>query len=102
MDKELLNKINKKVKYLNGLSIKTILARNDKYENLIQLKREKFVHKYMWVLNRTYRLVSEEKYDEDAIYYFNDEFGSSINHSDMPNCCMFPFIFAKKMNSKMI
>ena len=100
MDKELLNKINKKVKYLNGLSIKTILARNDKYDNLIQLKREKFVHKYMWVLNRTYRLVSEEKYDEDAIYYFNDEFGSSINHSDMPNCCMFPFIFAKKNEFK--
>ena len=100
MDKELLNKINKKVKYINGLAIKTILARNDKYENLLQLKREKYVHKYMWVINRTYRLVSEEKYDEDAIYYFNDEFGSSINHSDMPNCCMFPFIFAKKNEFK--
>ena len=100
MDKEFLNKINKKVKYINGLAIKTILARNDKYENLLQLKREKYVHKYMWVINRTYRLVSEEKYDEDAIYYFNDEFGSSINHSDMPNCCMFPFIFAKKNEFK--
>ena len=96
MDSEFLKKLNNKIKYINGLSIKTILSRNDKYENLLQLKREKYVHQYMWVINRTYRLVSEEKYDEDAIYYFNDEFGSSINHSDVPNCCMFPFIFSKK------
>jgi len=95
MDKELLKEINKKIKYINGISINTILSRNDKYENLIQLKRENYVHKYMWAINRTYRLVSEEKYDEDAIYYLNDEFGSSINHSDVPNCCLFPFIFAK-------
>ena len=94
-DKELLKEINKKIKYINGISINTILSRNDKYENLIQLKRENYVHKYMWAINRTYRLVSEEKYDEDAIYYLNDEFGSSINHSDVPNCCLFPFIFAK-------
>ena len=98
MDKELLNKLSKKIKYINGLSINTILSRNDKYENLLQLKREKYVHQYMWAVNRTYRLVSEEKYDEDAIYYFNDEFGSSINHSDVPNCCLFPFIFSKKIN----
>ena len=96
MDTEFLKKLNNKIKYINGLSIKTILLRNDKYENLLQLKREKYVHEYMWAINRTYRLVSEEKYDEDAIYYFNDEFGSSINHSDVPNCCLFPFIFAKK------
>jgi hypothetical protein len=96
MDKELLKEINKKIKYINGISINTILSRNDKYENLLQLKRENYVHKYMWAINRTYRLVSEEKYDEDAIYYLNDEFGSSINHSDVPNCCLFPIIFAKK------
>ena len=96
MDKELLTKLNKKIKYINGLSINSILSRNEKYENLLQLKREKYVHQYMWMVNRTYRLVSEEKYDEDAIYYFNDEFGSSINHSDIPNCCLFPFIFSKK------
>ena len=95
MDKELLNNLNKKIKYINDISITTILSRNDKYVNLLQLKREKYIHKYMWVINRTYRLVSEEKYDEDAIYYLNDEFGSSINHSDIPNCCLFPFIFAK-------
>ena len=60
MDKELLIKLNEKIKYINGLSIKTILSRNDKYENLLQLKREKYVHEYMWVINRTYRLVSED------------------------------------------
>ena len=95
MDTELLKKLGAKIKYINGLSINTILSRNDKYENLIQLKRENYVHKYMWAINRTYRLVSEEKYDEDAIYYLNDEFGTSINHSDVPNCCLFPIIFSK-------
>ena len=100
MDKDLLKELNKKIKYINGIAISTILSRNDKFENLIQLKREKYVHKYMWSINRTYRLVSEEKYDEDAIYYLNDEFGSSINHSDVPNCCLFPFIFAKNNQFK--
>ena len=100
MDKELLKKLNTKIKYINGISINTILSRNDKYENLLQLKRENYVHKYMWAINRTYRLVSEEKYDEDAIYYLNDEFGTSINHSDVPNCCLFPIIFAKNNQFK--
>ena len=100
MDKELLKKLNPKIKYINGISINTILSRNDKYENLLQLKRENYVHKYMWAINRTYRLVSEEKYDEDAIYYLNDEFGTSINHSDVPNCCLFPIIFAKNNQFK--
>ena len=100
MDTELLKKLNTKIKYINGISIKTILSRNDKYENILQLKRENYVHKYMWAINRTYRLVSEEKYDEDAIYYLNDEFGTSINHSDVPNCCLFPIIFAKNNQFK--
>ena len=100
MDKELLKKLSSKIKYINGISINTILSRNDKYENLLQLKRENYVHKYMWAINRTYRLVSEEKYDEDAIYYLNDEFGTSINHSDVPNCCLFPIIFSKNNQFK--
>ena len=100
MDTELLKKLSIKIKYINGISINTILSRNDKYENLLQLKRENYVHKYMWAINRTYRLVSEEKYDEDAIYYLNDEFGTSINHSDVPNCCLFPIIFSKNNQFK--
>ena len=100
MDKDLLMNLSKKIKYINGISIQTILSRNDSYEKLLQLKRENYVHKYMWSINRTYRLVSEVQYDEDAIYYFNDEFGSSINHSDVPNCCLFPFIFAKENKFK--
>ena len=100
MDTELLKKLSSKIKYINGISINTILSRNDKYENLLQLKRENYVHKYMWAINRTYRLVSEEKYDEDAIYYLNDEFGTSINHSDVPNCCLFPIIFSKNNQFK--
>ena len=31
--------------------------------------------------------------DEEPIFYINDEVGSSINHSDDPNCCLSPFIY---------
>ena len=95
MDNDLLKKLNTKIKYINEISIKNILERNSTYDSLLQLKRENYVHKYMWSINRTYRLVTSEKYDEDSIYYFNDEFGSAINHSDVPNCCMFPLIYSK-------
>ncbi len=101
MDTTLINKIIEKIpniKYINNISIETILKRNKTKSNLCQLQREIFVHKYMWQINRTYRLVTSEKYDEDSIWYINDEFGSSINHSDIPNCAMFPFIFSKTNN----
>ena len=99
MDTTLINKIIEKIpniKYINNISIETILKRNKTKSNLCQLQREIFVHKYMWQINRTYRLVTSEKYDEDSIWYINDEFGSSINHSDIPNCAMFPFIYSKR------
>ena len=101
MDTTLINKIIEKIpniKYINNISIETILKRNKTKSNLCQLQREIFVHKYMWQINRTYRLVTSEKYDEDSIWYINDEFGSSINHSDIPNCAMFPFIYSKSNN----
>ena len=97
LDKDLLNKIKStipNIKYLNYISLDKILSKNDKI-SLYQLFREFYVHKYMWNINRTYRLVTSEKYDEDPIWYINDEFGSAINHSDVPNCCMFPFIYSK-------
>ena len=101
MDTTLINTIIEKIpniKYINNISIETILKRNKTKSNLCQLQREIFVHKYMWQINRTYRLVTSEKYDEDSIWYINDEFGSSINHSDIPNCAMFPFIYSKSNN----
>ena len=101
MDTTLINKIIEQIpniKYINNISIETILKRNKTKSNLCQLQREIFVHKYMWQINRTYRLVTSEKYDEDSIWYINDEFGSSINHSDIPNCAMFPFIYSKSNN----
>ena len=101
MDTTLINKIIEKIpniKYINNILIETILKRNKTKSNLCQLQREIFVHKYMWQINRTYRLVTSEKYDEDSIWYINDEFGSSINHSDIPNCAMFPFIYSKSNN----
>ena len=56
LDKDLLTNLSKKIKYINGISITTLLSRNDSYEKLLQLKRENYVHKYMWSINRTYRL----------------------------------------------
>lgn len=95
---KLLNRIKEKVpniKYINDYSIENILNHNSSKQKLIQLKRETWVHKYMWTINRTYRLITSEKFDEEPIWYINDEFGSAINHSDYPNFAMFPIIFSK-------
>ena len=94
----LLNEIKTKVpnvKYINDFSIDNILSHNSTKSKLIQLKREFWVHKYMWTINRTYRLITSEKFDEEPIWYINDEFGSALNHSDVPNCAMFPIIYSK-------
>lgn len=83
------------IKYINGIDISILLQRNTAKKDLIQLKRENWVHKYMWNINRTYRLITSEKFDEEPVWYINDEFGSAINHSDLPNAALFPIIFSK-------
>lgn len=47
----------------------------------------------LWSYFNTYRLATNTAYDEDAIWYVLDELGSSILHSDVPNCKLSPFLY---------
>jgi tubulin--tyrosine ligase-like protein 12 len=47
----------------------------------------------LWAYFNCYRLSTDSKYDENAIWYVLDEFGSSILHSDCPNCKLAPFLY---------
>ena len=41
----------------------------------------------------SYRLSTFDEYDDSSVWYFLDEFGSSILHSDLPNCKLVPFLY---------
>jgi tubulin--tyrosine ligase-like protein 12 len=47
----------------------------------------------LWGYFSSYRLSTESSYDENAIWYVLDEFGSSILHSDAANCKLMPFLY---------
>ncbi|XP_031267892.1 tubulin--tyrosine ligase-like protein 12 [Pistacia vera] len=47
----------------------------------------------MWLYLMTYRLADEEKIDETSVWYFMDELGSALRHSDKPNFRVAPFLF---------
>lgn len=47
----------------------------------------------IWKYAGTYRLITEDKYDETSIWYIMDEVGSSILHSDEPNVRVAPFLY---------
>lgn len=47
----------------------------------------------MWQHAMHYRLATEEKLDESAVWYIMDEFGSAFGHSDTPNFTAAPFLF---------
>jgi hypothetical protein len=79
------------LKFINDYSLEKLSSSNLDFQRYIKESR---VRKYMWKINQTYRLVTSEKYDEDATWYINDEIGTNINHSDQPNVAMFPFIFS--------
>lgn len=49
----------------------------------------------IWGYVNTYRLSTEDTYDESSIWYILDEFGSSILHSDIPNCKLMPFLYSQ-------
>jgi tubulin--tyrosine ligase-like protein 12 len=86
--------------YENGLKDTKIKFFNDYYiPSLLQhgfrkIRKQTWVRKHMWKICQTYRLMTSDKYDEDPIWYINDEIGSAINHSDKPNVALFPFIYS--------
>lgn len=67
-----------------------------------EILKKEYIRKYMWKIIGTYRLITENQYDENSTFYINDEFGSALmlNHSDSPNVKMFPFIFSKSNDFK--
>ena len=79
-----------KLNFINDYSIHKLKSE----ENLKKYLQECFVRKNIWKICQTYRLVTSEKFDEEAIWYINDEIGTAINHSDNPNFALFPLIFS--------
>ncbi|XP_047322133.1 tubulin--tyrosine ligase-like protein 12 [Impatiens glandulifera] len=47
----------------------------------------------MWLYLMTYRLADEEKIDETSVWYVMDELGSALQHSDVPNFHVSPFLY---------
>ncbi len=92
-----------KLEYINDLSISKIISKcgneisNDFNTKWQYYLKSTYVYKNMWKIIGSYRLVSEDKYDENITWYINDEVGSAItlNQSDTPNVKIFPFIFSK-------
>mmetsp|Transcript_5490 Transcript_5490/g.9309 ORF Transcript_5490/g.9309 Transcript_5490/m.9309 type:complete len:283 (+) Transcript_5490:1147-1995(+) len=48
----------------------------------------------LWKVTNTYRLMKPGKMDEEPTFYINDEVGTSVTHSDSPNCKLAPIIFS--------
>jgi tubulin--tyrosine ligase-like protein 12 len=47
----------------------------------------------LWSYTNSYRLTTIDTYDENSVFYVLDELGSSILHSDIPNCKLMPFLY---------
>jgi tubulin--tyrosine ligase-like protein 12 len=78
-----------KLKEINYVSVKIIdPAVRERERNIRDVMRK------LWKYAGTYRIVTEEQMDEENIWYINDEVGSSIRHSDVPNFAVHPFIYA--------
>ncbi|KAM8884390.1 tubulin--tyrosine ligase-like protein 12 [Synchiropus picturatus] len=45
----------------------------------------------MWKYNQTYQLSQGTAEQKVPVWYIMDEFGSQVQHSDQPSCCMAPF-----------
>ncbi|TSK13349.1 Tubulin--tyrosine ligase-like protein 12 [Bagarius yarrelli] len=48
----------------------------------------------MWNFNQTYQLSQGSAEEKVPVWYIMDEFGSRLQHSSQPSCCMAPFFFA--------
>ncbi|XP_061085532.1 tubulin--tyrosine ligase-like protein 12 [Conger conger] len=47
----------------------------------------------MWRYNQTYQLSQGSAEEKVPVWYIMDEFGSQVQHSDLPTCCMAPFFY---------
>ncbi|XP_008399781.1 tubulin--tyrosine ligase-like protein 12 [Poecilia reticulata] len=47
----------------------------------------------MWKYNQTYQLSQGSAEAKAPVWYIMDEFGSQVQHSDHPSCCMAPFFY---------
>jgi len=83
-----------KLKIINNYSVEKLSSLNTSNGNLKNYQIQNWVKRYMWKIIQTYRLMTNDKYDQDSTWYINDEFGCSINHSDSPNVALFPFLFS--------
>ncbi|KAL2103037.1 hypothetical protein ACEWY4_002205 [Coilia grayii] len=48
----------------------------------------------MWKYNQTYHLSQGSAEEKVPVWYIMDEFGSRVQHSSQPSCCMAPFFYA--------
>ncbi|XP_017296191.1 tubulin--tyrosine ligase-like protein 12 isoform X2 [Kryptolebias marmoratus] len=49
--------------------------------------------KNMWKFNQTYQLSQGSAEEKVPVWYIMDEFGSQVQHSNQPSCCMVPFFY---------
>ncbi|XP_036376201.1 tubulin--tyrosine ligase-like protein 12 [Megalops cyprinoides] len=47
-----------------------------------------------WKYSQTYQLSQGSAEEKVPVWYIMDEFGSQVQHSDQPTCCMAPFFYA--------
>lgn len=77
-----------KLKTINKIPMEvTELGERTKHKKTLE------IYEKIWRYCGNYRLVKPGVMDEEPIFYINDEVGSSITHSDDPNCCLSPFIY---------
>ncbi|XP_053364188.1 tubulin--tyrosine ligase-like protein 12 [Clarias gariepinus] len=48
----------------------------------------------MWTYNQTYQLSQGSAEEKVPVWYIMDEFGSRVQHSSQPSCCMAPLFYA--------
>lgn len=91
------------LRYINDFEIDKIILKCGYPEDLQFKERFQYflksthVYKNIWKISGSYRLITDEKYDENITWYINEEIGSyiTLNQSDYPNMKIFPFIYSK-------
>ncbi|EGR30458.1 tubulin-tyrosine ligase family protein, putative [Ichthyophthirius multifiliis] len=87
------------------LNLKSINDRDLKYQKPLENEPKiVFIIKNIWKQVGNYRLYSSKQIDQSSVWYLNDLCGISIQHSDIDNVRLIPFLFApnNEMDDKMI